>query len=99
MIHLFILFSTIKKLSMLTLYLERSVVNSDVLKMVRYETKHRERLSNNVFTDAAASKQVMDRLIVGKKFNGFVREVGLDPFGFLLIAEIQVFTNFPNLFV
>ena len=80
-------------------YCLRSVVNSDVLKMVRYETKHRERLSNNVFTDASASKQVMDRLIVGKKFNGFVREVGLDPFGFLLIAEIQVLTNFPNLFV
>ena len=59
--------------------------------MVRYETKHRERLSNNIFTDAAASKQVMDRLIGGKKLNGFVREVGLDPFGFLMMAEIQVF--------
>ena len=69
---------------------ESAVTSANVLKTVRFEAKHRERLSTNTYTDADATKQVMDKLINGKMINGFVREIGLDPFGFLLMAQIQV---------
>jgi hypothetical protein len=63
-----------------------------VLKTAKYEAVHQARLTNDIFTDARATKLLNQRLIRGKHFDGFVQEVHDDPFGYIMISEIQVKT-------
>ena len=70
-------------------------INYDVLKQIKYEFKHKNRISTEVFFDANATKIITDSLIGNDndKIKGYIQEIGLNPFGFLLISEIQVKVN------
>ena len=50
------------------------------------------KISNEVFIDALAAKNVTDQIYgeTSSKLNGYIQEISLDPFGFLLISQIQV---------
>lgn len=55
-------------------------------------------MSNDVIVDCIAAKNLMDKLAVqlvndGKHYilNGYIQEISLDPFGFLVTSDIQVF--------
>lgn len=55
--------------------------------------------------DTVASKTLFDKLIIPgldkedeKIISGFIQEINLDPFGFLLTSDIQVFYDFFGFF-
>ena len=76
---------------------------------MKYEEIHKDRMSNDIFRDVLITKQLMQSLIgvstelniSTQKLNGYIQDISLDPFGFLLISELQVkfftFKTFDNL--
>ena len=65
------------------------------LNQIRYEIKHQERLSNDIFRDSLHTKYIMESLINNdlstiNEMHGYMQNLSLDPYGFLLISEIQV---------
>jgi hypothetical protein len=61
--------------------------------MIKSEYQHRKRFSNDIFIDAEASKLFCDQMCinVGNNLNGYIREIGLFPFQFILMSDIQVY--------
>jgi hypothetical protein len=59
---------------------------------MKSEFFHRFRISSDVFIDSIAAKTVFDEIAfkVSGKIKGYLSNLGLDPFGFLLFSEIQV---------
>ena len=60
---------------------------------MKYEYVHRFRKSNDVFDDALITKRIFDSTCIYVSKNplrGFIHELGLDPFGFLLLSDLQV---------
>lgn len=52
---------------------------------------HKYRISNNTTADSVAAKRCFDFFTSqANNFVGFIRDVSQDPFGFILISEIQV---------
>lgn len=72
--------------------------NRHVLKNMRSEFRNRFKVSSDICIDAIASKTIFETLakkITGNiKINGFIQNIGLDPFGFLLMSAIQVMILF-----
>ena len=70
----------------------RKVTNRHTLKMIKSEFSNQNKISSDVFTDALAAKAVSDGMCLESNSNikGYISEIGLDPFGFLLISDIQV---------
>ena len=68
------------------------VTNRHTLKMIKSEFSNKNKISSDVFTDALAAKAVTDGLCLESNSNieGYISEIGLYPFGFLLICDIQV---------
>ena len=60
--------------------------------MMKSEIKHIDKLSNNISTDALASKTMSDKIFVtiSGRIDGYVQEINLNPFGLLFISDIQV---------
>ncbi len=66
----------------------------NTLSKIKYEELHKDRLSTNFIDDVQAAKELCDNLcfkINENGIDGFIREIQLDPFGFLLISDIQVY--------
>jgi hypothetical protein len=61
-----------------------------VLNKAKFQARHSLRASNEMITDAEATKKVLDISIHGKHLNGFVQQIGAVPFGYLMVSEIQV---------
>lgn len=61
--------------------------------MIKSEAVSRSRISNEVFIDSSATKTITDTMCLASKSNiqGYIQEIGLDPFGFLLFSDIQVY--------
>ena len=59
---------------------------------MKSEFFHRYKVSSDVFIDAIATKTIFDELPIktNGRINGFISNIGLDPYGFLLFSEIQV---------
>lgn len=59
---------------------------------MRSEFVHRFKISSDIFIDSIATKTIFDEIAstTNKKIKGFISNIGLDPFGFLLFSEIQV---------
>jgi hypothetical protein len=60
---------------------------------MRSEFNHRFQLSNEFRIDCDAAKLVFDIMLPLSKKNGiqgFIQEIHSNPFGFILISEIQV---------
>ncbi len=63
-----------------------------VLNTMKSEFLHRFKISSDIFIDSIATKTIFDEMAykTGGKIKGYMSNVGLDPFGFLLFSEIQV---------
>ena len=68
------------------------VINSKTLSKIKSEFVNRDKISNDVFQDAEAAKYIMDGLclVENSKFYGYIQEISLSPFGFILTSYIQV---------
>ena len=54
---------------------------------------NRDRLSKDIFVDVEAAKVLCEHLCLFSspgKLSGFVQEINQNPFGFLLMSDIQV---------
>jgi hypothetical protein len=64
------------------------------LRKLRSEFRHRYQLNNDIRIDADATKLIFDVLTEVQSsrsiLNGFVQEIKSNPFGCLLISDIQV---------
>jgi hypothetical protein len=70
------------------------------LSVIKYEHEHRNRIATDVFVDADAAKRLCNKLCFVYDQNsilkGYIQEISHDPFGVLLISEIQVLFNISN---
>lgn len=73
--------------------------SSNVLSVIKYEFIHKNRISSNIHDDANGAKIMFDHLLINEPLNndcgknkivGYIHELGQNPFGYLLISDIQV---------
>ena len=92
--HMFVYLSVcfVDKLLLIEIFKDLKVTNSKTLSKIKSEFVNRDKISNDVFKDAEAAKYIMDGLcLVGdSKFYGYIQEISLSPFGFILTSYIQV---------
>ncbi|CAF0945818.1 unnamed protein product [Brachionus calyciflorus] len=75
-------------------------LSNDVLSKIKNEYVHRNRISNDIFVDALATKQIYSNVAISLKtgkISGFLQEINMDPFGVLFVSEIQVIKINDNL--
>ena len=73
--------------------MDKKPVNVNVLKAIRNEMIHRERLSTNLMDDCRATKTLLDSTCLSSELHsikGFIQEINDDPFGLILFTEIEV---------
>lgn len=64
---------------------------SNNLRVIKSEIAHIDRLSRSLDEDIKICKMMCDNMLnVGYNLQGFVQEISSDPFGFLLLSDIQV---------
>ncbi len=76
------------------------VVRKNIFETIKYELRHKNRFSTDHLIDVIAAKRVFKTLEVFSKdeykslpddyIHGFIQEISLDPFGFLLFSNLQV---------
>ena len=69
------------------------VPSYSVLRQANHESVHAKQQSLNLITDITASKRLSVShgwTLPRSKIEGFVQDIVLDPFGFLLLSSIQV---------
>ncbi len=75
-------------------FIERKPTKIKTLYRIRKEFTDANKLSNDIYIDIEAAKISMDGLchVVNPKsiFKGYISDISLNPFGFLLNSEIQV---------
>lgn len=70
--------------------LEETTKN-DILKQIIYVTLHKNRISSDIFVDTIATKELTNG--TSKIISGYIQFTAIDPYGFLLISDIQVTKN------
>jgi hypothetical protein len=69
-------------------------VSSNVLNVMKHEYVHRDRISTEIDKDAKTAKKMFETLCIQiytpSKILGFIRELHSDPFGYILLSELQV---------
>lgn len=72
--------------------LEKKTTDCNVLGNIKHEFRNRNKISNEVFNDCEIIKLITDSMCLASQttLNGYIHEIGLNPFGFLLISDIQV---------
>jgi hypothetical protein len=61
--------------------------------MIKSENIHKDRISNDLITDCKAAKRICDALCLAfddTDLTGFIQKIDLEPFGLLLISDLQV---------
>jgi hypothetical protein len=70
-------------------------IDDSILKQIKYNFVHRERISSFLFGDIRGAKQSCEILCLPPDsddgIKGYFQEIKLSPFGFILISDIQVF--------
>ena len=65
-----------------------------MLRQIKHECLHQNKITSDIFRDTEASKNLCDLLCVQLNINdylqGFVQEHSYNPFGFILMSQIQV---------
>jgi hypothetical protein len=66
--------------------------STNTLSVMKHEYVHRYKLSNNLIEDLETTKLFCDNLCLPNQgeIEGYIRSIRLDPFGFVLISDIQV---------
>jgi len=69
------------------------------LHKIRSESKLKHRLDQNIFLDAEMAKNLTDNisLLSTSKVNGYVQEISLNPFGYLMLSDINVIFIYSNM--
>jgi hypothetical protein len=69
-------------------------IKSSILRVIKHEFKNKDKISNEMNADTAATKLnyqlLAKRFSKSDKIQGFIQEHMLDPFGCLLISQLQV---------
>ena len=69
-------------------------ISRNTLKQIKFEANHVDRISNDINIDTIASKRLYsymcEQLTGNDHIKGFVHHHSTDPFGFLLMCQIQV---------
>ena len=69
-------------------------MRDQILRQIKYNYVHRERISSFLYGDIKGAKQLLDVLCLSPEgesgLHGFIQEIKLTPFGFLIISDIQV---------
>ena len=72
--------------------------NRNVLKQIKFEHVHKDKISSELFTDTEATKRLFEydsvNLSGRDSINGFIQEHNSNPFGVLLMCELQVKIKF-----
>jgi hypothetical protein len=66
---------------------------NSVLKQIKYESRHDNRFSTKLLNDVIATKLLTDNCYLhcaGECNLGYLSELSIDPFGFLIMSCIQV---------
>ena len=83
------------------LFLEKKVTNRKILSKIKREFINKSKISNDISTDFNAAKLSCDEfcIVINEKslYKGYISDISLIPFGFLLNSEIQV--RFLELFI
>ena len=69
------------------------VINENVMRVAKHQYKHVNRLSNDIFVDAQATKSFYNTPLVNKSsviLKGYIHDIRQDNFGILLYCEKQV---------
>ena len=67
------------------------MTNQFVLNNIRNEFKNRQKISNDPFKDAETTKLISDSFYPSNGLlKGFIHEIGLHPFGFIMLSDFQV---------
>jgi hypothetical protein len=73
---------------------DSKLVSRNTLKQIRFEANHVNRISNEINTDTIASKRLYnfmcEKLTPNDHIKGFVQNHSTDPFGILLMCQLQV---------
>lgn len=77
-------------------------VEDNILNMIKFERKHIYTICSDIFTNAYSTKNIFNQIINGEFWindksnylNGFIQEISLDPYGLLLVCNIQVILIF-----
>ena len=72
---------------------DRKSTNRNVLKNIKHQFIRRNVISKDIFIDSDASKNLFEILCMPVNSNcigGYVQEINLNPYGFHLLADIQV---------
>jgi hypothetical protein len=67
------------------------VISEGALKMMKYEKVHCKKISNDLITDLTVTQGIYRMLYYECKPAGYLQDIMLSPFGFLLLSEMQVF--------
>ena len=62
------------------------------MRQIKYEIKNENRFSTDFFVDTIAAQELSNKLALGssKNISGFIQQSSMNPFGFILLSEIQV---------
>ena len=62
------------------------------MRQIKYETKNENRFSTDFFVDTIAAQELCNKLTLSssKHISGFIQNSSMNPFGFILLSEIQV---------
>ncbi|RMZ98256.1 hypothetical protein BpHYR1_009395 [Brachionus plicatilis] len=73
-------------------FLDQKITNRFTLGMMKSALKHFYKISNEAFVDALAAKNLTDQIFSESEthLKGYVQEISLSPFGFLMLSQIQV---------
>lgn len=77
---------------------KKKCVNKNVFKKINYETRNIDVFSPNMITDCILTKKHFDSFCFSfhppLEIKGFIQSISLEPFGFVLMSEIQVNINY-----
>ncbi|CAF1080474.1 unnamed protein product [Brachionus calyciflorus] len=78
-----------------TNFLDQKVTNRFTLAMCKSSLVNFYKISNDAFVDALATKNLCDHFLTENEcgMNGYIQEISLSPFGYLLFSKIQVYIN------
>ena len=70
------------------------MTNAAKMAQIKYQYQHKDKLSNDIYKDIELTKKFFVSLAIPPSsingLEGYVQEIVHDPFGFLLISDIQV---------
>ncbi|CAF0909191.1 unnamed protein product, partial [Brachionus calyciflorus] len=72
-------------------FIRQKVTNRFTLSMMKSSLVHFYKISNEVFVDALATKNITDQIVTteNSQLKGFIHNISLDPFGYLLMSQVQ----------